>query len=1011
MSLKCQNVVVHRLVESQVKKTPDAIAVRFYNQSLTYHKLNAKANQLANYLVEKGIGKGSVVGIYAERSLEQIIALLAILKTGAAYLPLDLAYPVDRLNYMLNDSDASMLVTQNHLLSKLQLSHIPSICLDNNENSLREFSSNNLDSSDDASAGAYVIYTSGSTGKPKGVLMPHRPLVNLLSWQQSDLAYSNATTLQFTPVSFDVSFQEIFSTLSSGGELILITESVRRDPEALLAYISEYRIERLFLPFVALQHVAEAAVDQPNLCLSLKEVITAGEQLKITRSISNWFQSMSDCLLYNHYGPSESHVVTSYALSGSAKDWPHLPPIGSAISNTHIYLLNPQSQRENDVLELVQPGEVGELAIGGVSLANGYINKPDLTERKFILDPFSSAPNARLYRTGDLVRLNTDGVYEYIARIDNQVKIRGFRIELGEIEATLSQADCVKDVAVIARESAAGTRNLVAYLVANQTSAKNEQELIKSCKAYLKINLPSYMVPSIFVVMDSLPLTPSGKVDRRALPEPQQNRSDFNESFALPQTETEKKMSDVWFQLLDIKPIGSHDDFFELGGNSLQVVQLSQLIEKTFRVKLPISTFFKNSTLKALSKTLESIIETQKDTDVKESNIVVEEQDIKLDESITVSGLPTEIRNTPNSIFLTGTTGYFGTFLLSELLVKTSASVYCLVRAESLEQGKTRIQSNLVDFGLWQPQYANRIIPIPGDLGKSNLGLSEDIFTMLAQRIDTVYHCGAWVNMVYPYSVLKHTNVFSTREILRLASQAKIKPVHFISTIDVYSVEETSFRSIEDKDSIGPVNRLSNGYARSKYVAEQLVMLGSKRGIPISIYRPSNIIGPVKTNIYPKNSLVSLMIEGCIQLGVAPEIDSIMNLVPADYASQMTVYLSLKPDSIGKSFNIVNPKSVSWQETIAEVTNSGRELEVIDYECWLERLRSLPKTSDNVLLPLLTLLKDKKLIRKSLGAFDFNADCANDFISECQLDMKSIVDAYFTYARIFCSMSSTPVCS
>jgi len=1010
MSLQPKStVVVHKAVEAQVEKTPQAVAISFLKQQITYRQLNESANQLAHYLRYSGIQSGSTVGVFAERSLDQMIAILAILKAGAAYLPLDLAYPVDRLDYMLSDSQASMLITQEHLLSKIEHKNLPTFCLDLDAELTANFPKDNLNCDVSVDDAAYVIYTSGSTGKPKGVLMPHKPLANLLQWQKTALTLPEAATLQFTPVSFDVSFQEIFSTLSSGGKLVLIQESTRLNPEALLAYLNEHRIERLFLPFVALQHIAEVAVNQPEVPTCLQEVITAGEQLKITRSISRWFEQMNSCKLHNHYGPSESHVVTAYTLRGPAKDWPHLPPIGQAVDNAQLYLINPESQRKGDTLTLVEPGEAGELAIGGITLAKGYINKPDLTDSKFIADPFSTSTGAKLYRTGDLVRLSPDGNYEYIDRLDNQVKIRGFRIELGEIEATLSQATFTQDVAVIACENEKGVKQLIAYIVGNKSQPDGYQTLIRDCKNYLKETLPSYMVPSIFVEMDVLPLTPSGKVNRRALPEPEYSRPDLDQALVLPQTSTEKKLSGVWLQLLGIEPIGICDNFFDLGGTSLQVVQLNQLIEKTFEIKLPISAFFENPTIQKLSIVVEEVVSAGDKFTYEEDSKALE-KDTCLDEAITVEGCATAVKTQLSNIFLTGGTGYFGAFLLHELLQKTAADIYCLVRAETLDKAKARLQGNLENSGLWNQRYDSRIIPVIGDLNETKLGIDNTVFEALAQRIDAIYHCGAWVNMIYPYSKLKHSNVFATQEILALASKTKVKPVHFISTIDVFSVDEGTYKIVDNQDYIGPVNLLCNGYARSKYVAEQLVMAASKRGIPVSIYRPSNIVGPVQAGTHPKNSLVSLIIEGCIQLGAAPKINSMMNLVPADYASQLTVYLSLNQEASGQAFNVVSPKSVSWEETILGLTQSGYSIESVAYEDWLSRLHALPESSENVLTPLLTILKDKKLVRKSLGAFYFDTESAHRFFLDNQLSIQAMnhqfLNAYFSYSRIFQCLNS-----
>jgi amino acid adenylation domain-containing protein len=343
----------------------------------------------------------------------------------------------------------------------------------------------------------YVIYTSGSTGQPKGVAMNQLALCNLLLWQRQNVTISSgAKTLQFAPISFDVSFQEIFSTWCSGGTLLLIGEQLRREPLAVLGLLQEQAVERLFLPFVGLQQLAEVAIERKLVISNLRQIITAGEQLQITPAISQWLSQLTDCTLHNHYGPSESHVVTSFTLTNSVETWPLLPPIGRPIANTQLYILDGN-------LQPVPVGVPGELHIGGVGLARGYLNRPELTQEKFIANPFSTYPNSRLYKTGDLARYLPDGNIEYLGRSDNQVKIRGFRIELGEIETVLSQYPHVQASCVIVREDIPGDKRLVAYIVPQ----KEQRATVSELRSFLTQKLPEYMGPQAFVILDSLPLT------------------------------------------------------------------------------------------------------------------------------------------------------------------------------------------------------------------------------------------------------------------------------------------------------------------------------------------------------------------------------------------------------------------------------------------------------------------------------------------------------------------------
>jgi amino acid adenylation domain-containing protein len=441
---------------------------------------------------------------------------------------------------------------------------------------------------------AYTIYTSGSTGQPKGVAMTQRALTNLILWQISQPSAIDApTTLQFAPISFDVSFQEMFATWCVGGKLVLITEELRRDPFALLDLIERQSIERLFLPFVALQQLAEVAVTSELFPPRLREIITAGEQLQITPSIRKFFDRLATATLHNHYGPSESHVVTTFSLTAPVENWPTLPPIGRPIANTQMYVLDSE-------LQPVPIGIAGELYIGGVCLARGYLHRPDLTAEKFIADPFSSSPTARLYKTGDLARYLPTGDIEYIGRIDNQVKIRGFRIELGEIEVAIAQFDRVRQAVVIAREDRPGDKRLVAYIVLDPEGAVSQIEL----RHFLQQILPSYMVPSAWVFLDDLPITPSGKVDRLALPIPSQPSGELDRDSIRPRDRIELQLAEIWQEVLDIDIIGIDRNFFDLGGDSLLAVKLFTKIYKVFQVNLPVAILFQAPTIQQLAQTI-----------------------------------------------------------------------------------------------------------------------------------------------------------------------------------------------------------------------------------------------------------------------------------------------------------------------------------------------------------------------------------------------------------------------
>ncbi|NJM75314.1 MAG: amino acid adenylation domain-containing protein [Acaryochloridaceae cyanobacterium RU_4_10] len=975
-------VCVHEWFEEQVCQTPNKTAVIYGTDSLSYQELNQRANSLACYLRQLKVGPETLVGLCVERSFDMIVALLAILKAGGAYVPIDPSYPQERIAFMLEDSQVSVLLTVQHLVAALPTHTAKVVCLDTEWESIAQENSCNPEALAGADNLAYAIYTSGSTGKPKGVAMPHRPLVNLLTWQLQAFEVPAARTLQFTPLSFDVSFQEIFSTFSGGGTLVLVSDKIRRNPETLLQYISLQRIERLFLPFVALQQLAEVAQTQP-LNFALKDVITAGERLKITHSIAQWFSCLKDCTLTNQYGPSETHVVTSYTLSGLARDWPMLPPIGSPIANTQVYLLEVDLQRTYDDIRLAPPGKPGELAIGGAALAQGYLNQPELSQHRFVANPFSDEPNAKLYRTGDLARSLPDGTLEFIERLDRQVKIRGVRVELGEVEAVLGQHAGVKQVAVIPKADVTGHKVLAAFIVPNRRSnaETDNRQLLLDLRDHLRSKLPSCMIPSAFIFLDRLPLTPSGKVDNRALPILDQPWMPLNPDFVLPQTLIEMQLAEIWAQILGISQIGIEDNFFEMGGDSLRAVQSIFKVREAFQIDLPMVTLFDSPTISQFAEAVNSAlkshpVETSDDTTV--ADLLA---DAALNPAIAPTHIPFVFRSQTEHIFITGVTGFLGAFLLYELLEQTSAQIHCLVRAKTSIEGDRKIQANLKKYLLWSENYHSRIASVPGDLSQAQLGLSVEAFQKLAHQMDVIYHNGAAINLIYPYAALRAANVSGTQEILKLAAQHRIKPVHFISTLDVFQTTDLFSRNrITEQDLLNPNEAIHfDGYTKSKWVSEQLVFQARSRGIPTAIYRPAMICGHSQTGAANTDDLMNRLIKGMVQLGSAPDFSEMMvNIAPIDYFSQGAIYLSRQATTLGKSFNFVNPHPITMSQFVETINELGYRVRPVCHRDWEALLARHRETLDSVVAVLTSKPAETNwsyIERSSVGAY--RVSCQN----------------------------------
>ncbi|OBQ35366.1 MAG: non-ribosomal peptide synthetase, partial [Anabaena sp. MDT14b] len=591
------NLCIHQLFEAQVEQTPDAVAVIFKDEQLTYRELNAKANQLAHYLQTLGVKPETLVGICVERSLEMIVGLLGILKAGGAYVPLDPMYPQERLAFMLEDSAVPVLLTQQRLVDKLPKHEAQVVCLDTQWEAISEYSEKNIGDTVNAQNLAYVIYTSGSTGKPKGVTIPHLSVVNYITAVNIEYGIKKCDSfaaagsadriLQFSSISFDVSAEEIYTSLTSGATLVLRTDSMLDSVGIFLQKCRDWKLTVLVLP-TAYWHELTLFLSQEKftLPLSLRLVIIGGEKA-LTERLQTWLEYVGQRVsLVNNYGPTEATIgATIYDLS-AAKTASAALPIGRPIRNVQTYVLDRS-------LQPVPIGIPGELYIGGDGLARGYLNQPDLTEEKFIPNPFSKEPGSRLYKTGDKARYLPDGNIEFIGRIDNQVKIRGFRIELGEIEAVLNAHPQIQQAVVIVTEDIPGDKRLVAYLVKSDEFLTNKQ-----IRDFLKQQLPEYMLPSVFVTLDTIPLTPNGKIDKKALPIPDGVSREVE--YIAPRTPSEEIIANIFATVLNQQNIGINDNFFSLGGHSLLATQLISRLRLAFSLEIPLRAVFESPTVTQL---------------------------------------------------------------------------------------------------------------------------------------------------------------------------------------------------------------------------------------------------------------------------------------------------------------------------------------------------------------------------------------------------------------------------
>ncbi|MCM3538297.1 non-ribosomal peptide synthetase [Priestia endophytica] len=591
--------MIQTVFEKQVKKTPEAIAVIYENEQMTYKELDERANQLAHYLQKRGVGPDSLVGVYMERSTQMMVALLGILKSGGAYVPLDPTYPESRLRYILEDASIEVLVTQEKLKNLGISQRIETICMNQDGTAIEKEESTVCTSSVTGRNLAYVMYTSGSTGNPKGVMIEHHSVINYLEWMQHQYPLSEKDViLQKTPFSFDVSVWELFWGLSVGACVSILPPGGEKDPSIIAEVIEKHQVTIVqFVPSmlsVFLEHFNH--IELKLKCSSVRHVFSGGEELSsglVRRFQQQWNQS-GRVKLTNFYGPTEA---TIYVNAFDIQPNQEFVSIGQPIQNTQLYVLD-QNQRLQSV------GVEGELYIGGAGLARGYLNRPKLTAERFVPHPFQLGE--RLYRTGDSVRYLTDGNLEFIGRMDHQVKMRGFRIELGEIEATLEKYSSIKEAVVLVREDRPGDQRLVAYVISDGN--------IKKWREYLQNHLPNYMIPAHLVELEQFPLTPNGKIDRKALPAPdEQPTGDLN---VLPRTPSEELIASVWAQVLGVENIGIQDSFFEQGGHSLLATQIVSRLQEVFQIKIPLRELFTHVTVEALAKRLDQLCNGEKKREV-----------------------------------------------------------------------------------------------------------------------------------------------------------------------------------------------------------------------------------------------------------------------------------------------------------------------------------------------------------------------------------------------------------
>ncbi|KYF81052.1 non-ribosomal peptide synthetase [Sorangium cellulosum] len=929
---------VHDLVARQAARTPEAVAVIAGRRTLTYAELDARANQLARRLRRLGVGRDARVGVCMSRTEQLVVALLGVLKAGGAYVPLDPAYPRERLSFLLADAGVPVLLTEQRLALELPDHAARVLCLDAPSAGIEAESAAAPPRAAVPGDLAYVIYTSGSTGRPKGVMIEHRSAVAFLTWAMASFPAGDlGGVLAATSICFDLSVFEIFAPLCCGGRVILAQNALA---------LPELPAAREVTLINTVPSAMSALLGVGGVPPSVRTVNLAGEALP-GALVDEIYRLGHVERVFNLYGPSETTTYSTWAAVGRERAR-HAPTIGRPIANTTVLVLDPRR-------ELVPVGVPGEVYIGGAGVARGYLGRPELTAERFVPSPFGPGPDARLYRTGDLARWLPEGELEYLGRMDHQVKLRGFRIELDEIGAVLSQHPGVSEAVAVVRDDAASEdKRLVAYVAWRGAEGPGAGEL----RSHLASKLPEYMVPSAIVVLGALPRTANGKVDRKALPVPEAaGGADAAEAYVAPRTRDEEVLAAIWREVLGVDRVGAHDSFFELGGHSLQLSRVLIRARAAFRPDLPMRVLIEAPTLAEAARAIQAERWTEAEASGNGPARDLElEADAALDPTIAPARAAAPRAGEPRAVLLTGATGFLGAFLLDELCRRTQATVYCLVRCRDAEDGRRRLREGLEAYALGSGALSPRVVPVPGDMSRPLLGLGEAEFERLAAEVDVIYHNGALVNFAYPYEALRAPNVLGTQEVLRLAAAVRVKPLHHISTVSVLPAGKAE--GIREDEPLGPPASVAGGYAQSKWVAEKLVRAASLRGLPVTIYRPGTVSGDSRTGAWNTGELMCRTLKACVQLGSYPDMDALMDLAPVDYVSSAVVALSLRPESVGRTYHLVNPEPVRTGVLWPLLQSRGYRLRACGFEAWLDQLAAAASASpDSSLAELLSIME------------------------------------------------------
>ncbi|PQQ31340.1 non-ribosomal peptide synthetase [Photorhabdus luminescens] len=959
-------------IEEYAKIHSNNIALITRHGHWTYGWLNHRANQLAEFMyTNHTISVGSRVGLLLNRNEDSIAALLAVLKTGASYVPIDPSYPQERIEYMLRDAAVDCIITTSEFVTTLSATIHKIVLLDEtvfirdvNWQSVQRKPKDEL----------YVIYTSGSTGQPKGVRLLNKTLSNLLTWQKEiTICIEGDCTLHYMSLSFDVSVQEIFGTLCTGGKLYIADEEERKDLHHLQSIIELNEIRRAYFPYVALQHLAQLTATNKAQLPMLDEVYSTGEQLVLTSDIKHMFNT--NRRLINLYGPSESHVCSAYVMPADISSWGDSASIGYPLPGFTMLILDKHRR-------IVPAGVAGELWIISDFLSPGYHNKDHETQARFLTGNWLGTLSQHAYKSGDLIKLKSDNSFTYLGRLDNQLKIRGFRIEPSEIEAVINSLDGVKVSAVIGKEISAGNKMLVAFIITTEPLERVEM------LTRLRSSLPDYMVPNEFIFLPDLPTTPSGKIDRKALHHIEITKmSDDVEKNNIEEalTSTEQTVKLLWQKVFPNRAINPEDNFFNIGGHSLLATQLVYLLRKQFNVDFPIKSLFNATSLRDMADSVDVYLNNDKKSDDEIKNTFINDAFIQHDWTYTRQLNP----SMSSDVLLTGATGFLGIYLLRDLLQQITGRVICLVRATDNSAGLSRIIKNAHCYGIDHDIDFSRVEIVVGDIAKAKFDLTEAEYQSLSERVSKIYHAAAHINFVLPYSSVKGANVDGIVEVINFCCHRERKKLEYISTIAVFAPDYPQQPITEDSLPDYP-NSLSIGYTQSKWVAEQYVQQARYQGVDINIYRIGRISGDSVTGACQEDDFLWLQIKSFIQMEIAPYPELLTtDLLPVDFVSQAIVALSASNKiHEHQNFHLFHPKGTDFTPAYLAITQAEYDITTVSESAWLEKLEQMVVNGDDVALgSLIHLFKENAL---NIGNSTYNNRSTREAIKVLGLDFPDI---------------------